>query len=77
MYIICELSLDITVVIILFCFRRISFLKRKKTRDKRETDRHIEGRADGRAGGQTDRQTEREGQRGAERETVLKRQITV
>lgn len=60
----------ITVVIILFSFRKLSLLKRKdkKTRDKREIDRHIEGRTEGRTDGQTDREgraeRERERQRG-------------
>lgn len=63
----------ITVVIILFSFRKISLLKQKdkKTRDKREIDRYIEGRTDG--------QTDREGraERETEREKVLKRQVTL
>lgn len=65
----------ITVVIILFSFRKISLLKRKdkKTRDKREIDRHIEGRTDG----QTDREGRAERERETEREKVLKRQVTL
>lgn len=67
----------ITVVIILVSFRKISLLKRKdkKTRDKREIDRHIEGRTDGRADRQ--RRKGRERERETEREKVLKRQVTL
>lgn len=56
----------ITVVIILFSFRKISLLKRKdkKTRDKREIDRYIEGRTDGRTGRLTEKEGQRERQRG-------------
>lgn len=56
----------ITVVIILFSFRKISLLKRKekKTREKREIDGHIKGRTDGRADGQTDREGRAEKDRG-------------
>lgn len=65
----------ITVVIILFSFRKISLLKRKEKNERKKRDRQIYRGTDGRTDGQTDREGRAE--RETEREKVLKRQVTL